>query len=77
MNTQLNIRLSKNMLEIAQDYSDKFGYSNIQELVKEALREKIFGREINKTKLETLQKRATEFEENIKTKRYTRKDLGF
>lgn len=42
MNTQINLRLTDNLLKMATDYAYKHGYTNVQELVKETLREKIF-----------------------------------
>jgi Arc/MetJ-type ribon-helix-helix transcriptional regulator len=45
MNTQINLRMTENMLKMATSYADKHGYSNVQELVKETLREKLFEEE--------------------------------
>jgi metal-responsive CopG/Arc/MetJ family transcriptional regulator len=45
MNTQINLRLTDTLLKVAQNYADKNGYSNVQELVKETLREKLFEEE--------------------------------
>ena len=45
MNTQINLRLMDNMLRVAKNYADRHGYSNLQELVKESLREKLFEEE--------------------------------
>ena len=42
MNTQINIRMSDQLLENAMKYAKKYGYGNIQELMKESLREKLF-----------------------------------
>ena len=39
---QINLKLSKNLLEAVQRYSENFGYRNIQELTAECLRQKIF-----------------------------------
>ena len=41
--TQINVRLSDKMLNKAGTYAKKHGFSNIQELIKETLREKLFG----------------------------------
>lgn len=42
MNTQVNVRLSKKIIEDAKKYSKKKGFSNIQEFIKEAIREKLY-----------------------------------
>ena len=41
MNTQINVRLQNNLLALAQEYASEHGYKNVQELIKEALREKL------------------------------------
>lgn len=70
MTEQINLRVSDNLLDSAKKYVKKYGYSNIQDLLKEALREKIFP-EIS---MSYLKKRVSE---SKNSKRYTRKDLGF
>ncbi len=42
MNTQINLRLPEKLLNSAKSYSKKHGYNNIQEFIKETLREKVF-----------------------------------
>lgn len=42
MNTQLNLRLPKKMLNSAKRYSEEHGFSTVQEFIKETLREKLF-----------------------------------
>jgi len=42
MNTQINLRLPDLFLKKAISYAEKNGYSNVQELIKETLREKLF-----------------------------------
>lgn len=42
MTKQVNLRLSDNLLGKASLYAKKHGFSNIQELIKETLREKMF-----------------------------------
>lgn len=43
MNTkQINVKLSEKMYSSASDFVEKYGFRNIQELITEALREKIF-----------------------------------
>ena len=39
---QINIRLPENLEEAAQKYIEMYGFKNIQELMAEALREKVF-----------------------------------
>lgn len=69
MTSQINVRLPENLEKAASAYATKFGYSNIQELIKEAVREKIYGE-----KIAFLQEQA---KKAIKGKKYTRKELGF
>ena len=42
MNTQINLRLSDELLGQSTEYAKKHGFGNIQELIKESLREKVF-----------------------------------
>ena len=42
MTTQINLKFQDNFFELAKNYADSRGYMSIQELVREALREKIF-----------------------------------
>lgn len=42
MNTQINVRLSDEMLEKAEEYQKEFGFSNIQEVIKNALRKELY-----------------------------------
>ncbi len=42
MNTQINLRMSDELLEQSKEYAQKHGFGNVQELIKESLREKIF-----------------------------------
>lgn len=39
---QINLKLSKELLDAAQSYVKNFGYRNVQELAAESMREKIF-----------------------------------
>jgi hypothetical protein len=39
---QINLKLSENLLQAAERYAREFGYRNVQELVAESMREKIF-----------------------------------
>jgi len=42
MGEQINVRLSEQMLVSAKNYVKANGFDNVQELIKEALREKLF-----------------------------------
>lgn len=42
MNTQVNLRIADDLLEHSREYAKKHGFGNVQELIKESLREKIF-----------------------------------
>ena len=42
MASQINIRLPDNLIKSAQNYVEEYGYSNIQEFIKETLREKLY-----------------------------------
>ena len=41
---QINVRLRNEVAEYAEAYAKRFGFKNVQELIAEALREKIFYR---------------------------------
>lgn len=43
MNSQINLRLPEEMLKKAKEESQKQGFSNIQELIKEMLRKTLYG----------------------------------
>ncbi len=45
MYKQISLRLPKNLEEAARKYAKIYGFRNIQELIAEALREKIFFKE--------------------------------
>ena len=42
MNTQINVRLSDEMLKKAEEYQKEFGFSNVQEVIKNALRKELY-----------------------------------
>ncbi len=46
MNTQINVRLDDGVLEASRKYAEEHGYSNVQELIKESLREKVFDEDL-------------------------------
>ena len=39
---QINLTLPKNLQRAVEDYAEKFGFRNVQELATEAIREKVF-----------------------------------
>ena len=47
MNEQINVRLPMTLLKSARSYSNKHGYSTVQEFIKETLRERLFGPELS------------------------------
>jgi len=51
MNTQINLRISDELLEQSAEYAKKHGFGNIQELIKESLREKVFEEPLTKEEL--------------------------
>lgn len=42
MTMQINVRLPDNMLLAAKEYSQRHGYDNIQEFIKDTLRQKLY-----------------------------------
>jgi hypothetical protein len=48
MNTQINIRLPKNIFLASKKYAKKHGFNNIQEFIRETVRERLFPERINK-----------------------------
>lgn len=51
MGTQINLRLSESMLANVRDYAEANGYDNVQEFIKETVREKIFEQDISEREL--------------------------
>ena len=43
MTTQINLRLSESMLALVRKHSESRGFENIQDFIRETIREKIFG----------------------------------
>ncbi len=57
MNMQINIRLPENIVASAKAYSEEHGYGNIQEFIKETIRERLFDEpEISKEELVLVKK---------------------
>lgn len=42
MNKQINLRMPKNLFDEAAKYSKKHGFGNVQDFIKETVREKLF-----------------------------------
>ncbi len=45
METQISLKMPPKLYSAAEKYLDKYGYRNIQELVYESVREKVFGKQ--------------------------------
>ncbi|MFH1276419.1 MAG: hypothetical protein ABIH82_04880 [Candidatus Woesearchaeota archaeon] len=56
--TQFNVRLPNQIVTSATQYAKKHGFGNIQELIKESLREKLFPPELTKEELILIRKLA-------------------
>ena len=69
---QINLKIPENLLVAAQNYVENFGFRNIQDLVLESMREKIFER--NKYD-ETFSEREIELIDNIISSSVKVKDL--
>lgn len=61
--TQINVRLEDNFLNRAKTYAQKHGFGNVQELMKETLRERLFPMELTKEELMLVKKLAQVTEE--------------
>lgn len=44
---QINLTLPDSLLVAAKDYSEKFGYKNVQDLAMECLRQKVFEKDFD------------------------------
>ena len=65
MNKQINLRLPKELLEKAEKYSKKHGFRNIQEIIKEAIRLRLFEEKVIKEELKTAKELAEISKEKI------------
>ena len=45
MSTQISIQLPDNMFQLARRHAKQFGFSTVQDFIRETLREKLFERE--------------------------------
>ncbi|MFC1768461.1 hypothetical protein ACFLZX_01730 [Nanoarchaeota archaeon] len=51
MTTQINLRLSQDFMDKAQNYADKHGYRNLQDFIQETVREKLYEEPVSRTEL--------------------------
>ena len=61
---QLNLKISSQLYEEAQNYTKSFGYTNMQELIREAIRDKLFDSKIREEYVEKILNR-TDYQETI------------
>jgi len=45
-NSQINLKLPSKLVMVAEEYAEYHGYSNVQELIRDSLRQKVFSDEI-------------------------------
>jgi len=64
MGKQINLRLSEQMLTSAKNHAKTNGFSNVQEFIKETLREKLFEKPISKKELALVKKLILASEKN-------------
>lgn len=62
--TQVNVRLPERVLSKASKYAKQHGFSNVQDLIKETLREKLFGKHLTKEELKLVKNLTKATEEN-------------
>ncbi|MBS3168282.1 hypothetical protein J4216_04105 [Candidatus Woesearchaeota archaeon] len=48
MGTQISLKLPDNLFDYAKEYSESHGFSNLQEFIRELIREKLFDGENSK-----------------------------
>lgn len=46
MGTQISLKLSEKMINLARNHSEKYGYDSLQDFIRELLREKLFEKEL-------------------------------
>ena len=56
MNNQINLRLPKDIFLASKKYAKKYGFSNIQDFIRETIRERLFPEKINKETGEAIKK---------------------
>lgn len=45
MTTQINLRMNDKLYNNAKNYAEEFGYENVQDFIRETIREKLFDEE--------------------------------
>lgn len=51
---QINLKLPSKLVSVAEEYADYYGYSNVQELIRDSLREKVFSDEVKEEYINAL-----------------------
>jgi Arc/MetJ-type ribon-helix-helix transcriptional regulator len=69
---QINVRLPEKLEKAAEAYAEAYGFRNVQELLSEALREKVFRMEYD----ESFSEREIELVDGLISKSVARKRLG-
>lgn len=52
--SQINLKLPSKLICVAEEYADYYGYSNVQELIRDSLREKVFSGEVKEEYINAL-----------------------
>lgn len=55
-NEQINLKLPRNLKLWAEEYAGSHGYTNVQELIRDSIREKVFSEEVRQEYVEKLLK---------------------
>ena len=55
-NEQVNLKIPKKLKNWAEEYANSHGYTNVQELIRDSLRDKVFSEEIREEYIEKLAK---------------------
>lgn len=77
MAEQINLRLPRNLREVAEKHVKANGYRNIQELMMEALREKVYDTSFTKKEIRLIEKLAKKaLEGPLYTLDELREDMG-
>ncbi len=52
--SQINLKLPSKLVFMAEEYAVYYGYANVQELIRESLREKVFSEEVREEYVKSL-----------------------
>lgn len=52
--SQINLKLPSKLVSMAEEYAEYYGYSNVQELIRDSLREKVFSEEVREDYVKNL-----------------------